>query len=217
LSKKGIYKRNLIVVVSILKKEDEMEKAMQNLKWKSPKNVFRTKWSTNLDAKVAVTLGKPIEVRPLRVLQRFDQGMVYETAGKNYLLTERVFGTYPFLLVFELSNKVIPAESTNIPSVPENLLKAFSPACEKLALTVKLPESLHNVEVDITQSLNHVTKLPNGIELTKAIIKLGRGSEVACDCDVDGPCGYCCDTCDCNTCNIEDVDINPLEFVIMGR
>jgi 6-pyruvoyl-tetrahydropterin synthase len=191
-----------------------MEKQIKNLKSQSPKNVFRTKWSTNLDAKVVVDVGKQVKLTPLKVLQKFDHGLIYESAGKNYMLSENVFGLYPFLLVFELSSSKFSVTSTYFNAVPENLIKVIAPACEKLAQTVKVPETLHNVEAEITQSLRKAVKLPEGIELSKAIIKLGRTNEVACDCDVDGPCGYCCDTCDCNTCKYEDVNIDPIEFVM---
>lgn len=194
-----------------------MQKAIQKKKWTSPKNVYRTKWTTRLDAKVSASPGKLVEVNPLKVLHRFDGGMVYESASRKFLLTENVFGSYPFLLVFELSGKEIEVESTSFHAVPERMLKSIAPACEKIALSAKLPESLHNVEVDITPMLSQVVKLPSGVELSKAILKLGKGHEVACDCDVDGPCGYCCDTCDCDTCKIEDIGIDPMEIVIRGR
>jgi len=195
-----------------------MQEIAQKKKWLSPKNLYRERWTTRIDSQVSATPGKLLEVTPLRVLHRFDGGMIYETGGKTFFLTENVFGVYPFLLVFEISGKeIMDVESTPFYGIPEGMLKNVAPACEKIAVTAKLPESLHNVEVDVTQILNQFVKLPKGVELSKAIMKLGRGHEVACDCDVDGPCGYCCDTCDCDTCKIEDIGIRPMEIVIRGQ
>ena len=193
-----------------------MKQSVQKKKWISPKNIYRTRWTTHLGRGVSATSKKSIKVSPLQVLYRFNEGMVYKTEGKYYLLTEKIFCSYPFLLVFEISckGKGASVESTRFHSVPEELLKSIAPACEKFASTVKVPESIHNLEIDITTSLNQSVKLPNGIILTKSIIKLGKIGEISCDCDVDGPCGYCCDTCDCDTCKLDDILINPIEVVI---
>jgi hypothetical protein len=131
--------------------------------------------------------------------------MVYEVEKQRYVLTERSFGDYPFLLLFALQpGKGLDFRRPNFSDVPDEVIKATREVCERTAQTIQLPKKLHNIEADVTEPVRKYLTLPKGWDLTKAIMKINIGPGgipgVSCDCDVDGPCGYCCDTCDCNSC-----------------
>lgn len=182
----------------------ESERSVQHL---APQNLYRERWTLPL-----TPISKPIlaenvlelQVELLAVRQRFNSGMVYEVGGKLFLLVEHVFAQYPFLLNFSLD----PSGDVNFfepgfMGLPDKVLARVRRVCEQVATTIKLPENLHNVEVDLTGHLSEKLDLPRGWSLAKGIMKLtvkDRLPGVTCDCDVDGPCGYCCDTCDCNSC-----------------
>ncbi len=84
--------------------------------------------------------------------------------------------------------------------IPDAVIKEVRMACEQISRTIKLPENLHNIEVEITKHLARNLTLPKGWKLVKGIMKVQFQRPVGLICDVDGPCGYCCDTCDCNSC-----------------
>jgi hypothetical protein len=173
----------------------------------SPKNLYRERWTVSLGAPIQPIPAKNrLELRGdlVAVRHRFSGGMVYEVGGKKFLLAEQVFAGYPFLLNFSLQ----PRRDTDflkpkLMGLPDGVMTSVRKECERVAATVKLPENLHNVEVDVTEHLSKKLTLPQGWGLAKAIMKVairGRLPGLTCDCDVDGPCGYCCDVCDCNSC-----------------
>ncbi len=189
--------------------------AAQASRWTSPKAFYRERWTANLGG-VSVS-ERAIEVTPLSVLHRFDGGMVYEIGKEQFLVAERTFGADPFLLLFSVARDQVDARSTRFYGVPDEVVAAVAPACDRLSRTVKLPGSLHTLEVDVTALLSRAVNLPKGYQLTKALFRLGPGGGVMCDCDVDGPCGYCCDTCDCDTCRPEEIGIEPIEIRVKGH
>ncbi len=173
----------------------------------SPKNLYRERWALSLVPPMEPVPGKNgLNLRGdlVAVRHRFSGGMVYEAGGKKFLLVEQVFAGYPFLLNFSLQ----PREEKDFLTpkfmgLPEEVMTRVRKECEQVAATVKLPENLHNVEVEVTGHLSKKLNLPHGWGLAKAIMKVamtGRIPGLTCDCDVDGPCGYCCDVCDCNSC-----------------
>jgi hypothetical protein len=171
-----------------------------------PKNLYRQRWTLSVCSAQVKTTPACISLRPdlLKVIHRFSGGMVYEVRGNKFLLTENIFGDYPFLLNFSLTpKKGLNFRTHKFVGLPDAVLSDVRNACEETSRTIKLPKNLHNVEVDITEHLKRDLKLPRGMKLVKGLMKIdfrpGAGA-VACDCDVDGPCGYCCDTCDCNSC-----------------
>jgi hypothetical protein len=167
------------------------------------KNFYRNRWTLSVGPAVETQSKLDLSVHPIRVLQRFPGGMVYEAAGKPYLLAEHIFGDYPFLFVFRMPGDAKSAENNLVPGAPDQVMQPMARALEAVVKNVKLPANLHNVEADITHLVAKSAQLPTGWEIAKTIARVGiRGGGVACDCDVDGPCGYCCDTCDCNTCEL---------------
>jgi hypothetical protein len=167
------------------------------------KTFYRNRWAINIGPTVDTQSKLDLSVHPIRVLQRFPGGMVYESAGKPYLLAEHVFGDYPFFFVFRMPGDTKSAEDNLVPGTPDQVMQPITRALAALVKNVRLPANLHNVEADITQLVAKNMQLPAGWEIAKTIVRIGvQGGAIACDCDVDGPCGYCCDTCDCNTCEL---------------
>src|SRR3990172_1503798 len=168
------------------------------------RNLYRQRWSQSLCSAAAVSTRAGLAVRGdvLRVLGRFNGGMVYEASGKKYVLSEHVFEAHPFLLVFGLEpRKEAEFLTPRFTGLPDEVLGQCRQACEALVGRLKLPKDLHSIEVDLTPQLAEKVELPPGWTLSRAILRLPtewRRPGVACDCDVDGPCGYCCDVCDCN-------------------
>lgn len=170
-------------------------------------NLYRHRWAVQLDEheqrQIAPT---KVATRLVQVGPRFPGGMFYESGGQSYVLTESVFGQYPFLLVFRLPQKAREKKPGAFPlaGVPDQVLAPARALCENIAANLRLPETLHNIELNVTETAKAALRLSNGWELSKAIMKIGPIDigRVACDCDVDGPCGYCCDTCDGQPCDV---------------
>lgn len=167
------------------------------------RNLYHRRWSSNISPTVEVGAKPNLDVHPVRVLHRFQGGMVYESQGKTYLLCEQIFGDFPFLFVFAVPGEKKAIEANRFTGAPDNVMQVTAKACERVVKEVKLPTNIHNIEADITRVVANYAQLPAEWSLTKAIMQVGiLGGSVACDCDVDGPCGYCCDTCDCNSSEI---------------
>ena len=164
--------------------------------------LFRERWALPLgQTKIEPTqAGGRIPADLVRVHHRFNGGMVYEVRGQRHLLVERTFGDYPFLIVLRLRpGKSIDFTARVYDGVPEAVMGPLRAACEAVPQRLTLPKNFHNIEADVTALVNKTVKLPAGWRLAKVILKVPLRSHVrgvACDCDVDGPCGYCCDTCD---------------------
>lgn len=169
----------------------------------SPRNLYRQRWNIDVGGTaefIRDKTGATFRSELLAVLARFNGGMVYEVRGRKYVLTEIVFGEHPFLFNFNLEpTAAVDFLSPHFVGIPDEITRNMRAACEGVVRGLKLPEDLHNVEVDLTPHMGHAVQLPKGWTLAKAIMKVPFGG-VACDCDVNGPCGYCCDTCDCNSC-----------------
>jgi len=173
-----------------------------------PQNLYRERWALPLQS--PPKLGAQEDSLRMRcdllaVRQRFSTGMVYEVRGKRFLLKEEVFNGYPFLLNFLLvPTQRVDFTAAEYNGLPDAVSKEIRLACEEVTRTIQLPPDLHNVEAEVTEAVSRKIKLPAGWTLTKAIMKVTIGpnglQSVACNCDVDGPCGYCCDTCDCQSC-----------------
>jgi hypothetical protein len=160
------------------------------------RNLYRQRWALNLSGATVVPTKKALAVRPdvLRVLQRFNGGMVYSVAEHNFLLIEHEFGGSPFLLVFALRPRSEEAfREVDLTGPPDAVLRTSRVACETVLSKLKLPD-LYNIEVDLTKQIAPEMNLPNGWRLAKAILKVAMRSEMMCD--VDGPCGYCCEVCE---------------------
>ena len=164
--------------------------------------LFRERWALPLGkAKVEVTkTGGRIPTDLVRVHHRFNGGMVYEVRGQRYVLVERVFADNPFLIVLRLRpGKSIDFTARTYDGVPETVMGPLRAACEPVPHRLTLPKNFHNIEADVTPLIAKAVDLPSGWTLAKVIMKVpfrSRLHGVACDCDVDGPCGYCCDTCE---------------------
>jgi hypothetical protein len=172
----------------------------------NPQNLYRNKWKielTETELQKSVR-GIRLSSKTVSVLHRFSGGMVYEVKGQKYLLAERIYGRYPFLLVLALTPGKQPFRQPIFDDIPDEISRQLRSACETVAKNIELPGNLHNVEVDVTGHLSKALKLPAGWTLWKGNMKVSDALShipgVSCDCDVDGPCGYCCDICDCNSC-----------------
>lgn len=169
------------------------------------RNLYRQRWSESLSTAATLTparKGLAVSADILRVLGRFNGGMVYEAAGKKFVLAEHVFAAHPFLLVFGLEPRnEKDFLAPHFTGLPDEVLRTCRSLCEDLVGRIQLPKDLHSIEVDLTPQIAGKAKLPDGWTMVRAVLRLpvdSRRPGVACDCDVDGPCGYCCDVCDCN-------------------
>jgi hypothetical protein len=168
------------------------------------RNLYRQRWAVQLGQQVSATeKGVMSPASPINVIQRFNGGMVYTVGEEAYVLAEHTFAGRPFLFVFAMSPE--NPKMLKVPEftgLPDEVMRNVRIAGEKAVKGIKLAENLHNVEVDVTRFIGTHLKLPQGWSIAKAIMKVDiwRMPGRACDCDVDGPCGYCCDTCDCNSC-----------------
>jgi hypothetical protein len=168
------------------------------------RNLYRQRWAVQVGQEVSATeKGVLSAASPINVIQRFNGGMVYTVGEEAYVLAEHMFAGRPFLFVFAMSFKNRKMlQSPEFTGLPHEVLRSARMASEQAVKGIKLAENLHNVEVDVTGFVAARLKLPKGWSIAKSIMKVDirRIPDRACDCDVDGPCGYCCDTCDCNSC-----------------
>ena len=82
----------------------------------------------------------------------------------------------------------------DLTGAPDAVLRTSRVACETVLSKLKLPD-LYNIEVDLADEITPEMKLPDGFAgFAKAILKVAMRSEMMCD--VDGPCGYCCEVCE---------------------
>jgi hypothetical protein len=168
------------------------------------RNLYRQRWAVQVGQEVSVNdKGVLVDPSPINIIQRFNGGMVYTSDGEPYVLIEQVMSSRPFLLVFGLTPRpMTEIQQPDFLGLPDEVARGVRKACEKAVAGIKLAKNLHNVEVDATRFIGDQVSLPDGWSLAKAVMKVDIRTVpgVACDCDVDGPCGYCCDTCDCNSC-----------------
>ena len=185
----------------------------------SAKNLYREKWSLPLTTSTLSTAknGITTESEVLKVTQKFNGGMTYQVKGRSYMLSEYVAMGHPFLIVFAFDPE--KSKSMNISlGMPEQIKQQLVEHSLNFVKKLVLPTNLHNIELTVTDNIANNLKLPESWSLVKAVMKVPIDlGQVACDCDVDGPCGYCCDTCDtCHSCDtsiigeLGEFDINTI-------
>jgi len=107
------------------------------------KNFYRNRWTVNVGPVVETQTKLDLSVHPIRVLQRFPGGMVYESAGKPHLLAEHVFGDYPFLFVFRMPGDTKSAEKNLVPGTPDHVMQPVAKALEAAVAGVEDPSTFN--------------------------------------------------------------------------
>lgn len=197
----------------------------------SAKNMYRTRWSLPLGTVNISSTDNTLNVKPeiLRVIKKFSGGMVYAVKGQKFVLNEYVIDGYPFLAVFRVEeNKLRTLPEEEIFGIPSAIKGQIEVASQNLIQNIKVPDNLHNTEIEVTEPMAKAMNLKDDWSLVKVVFKIPMKGWNMCDCDVDGPCGYCCDTCDDKPCDSHELpnaidgsivvrDLEGREKVLTGR
>lgn len=176
----------------------ELKPNLGNLESRGAENVYRTRWSLQLSNANISPKNDTLTVNPevLRVINKFNGGMAYMVKGQIFVLSEYIIDGYPFLVVLRLEGgKFGESPEEEVFRIPDEIKSQIEVASRHVVQNTKVPENLHTTEIEVTEPMAKAMNLQDGWSLAKTILKIPiKGASTYCDCDVDGPCGYCCDT-----------------------
>lgn len=174
----------------------ESKANLENNESSGAKNVYRTSWSLQLST-ANISRNDTLTVKPeiLKVINKFNGGMAYKARGQTYVLSEYMIDGYPFLVVFHLDEGKSRESPEKEVRIPDKIKSQIEVASRHIVQNIEVPEKLHSTEIEVTEPMAKEINLQDGWSLAKAILKIStKGFSALLRCDVDGPCGYCCDT-----------------------
>ena len=145
------------------------------------RNILKGRWSTQLTTPVVSFEKNKINIEPeiLKIVRRFNGGLVYEIKGQKFLLGEYVIGGVPFLVVFSIGKE---KERGPLEGFPDHVREKTLKASAQIVQNIKIPRNMREVQVDMTEHMSNQLDLREEFKdwkLIKSIMKVGIADNVS--------------------------------------